>query len=267
MAFNPNGFQTVYGFSMLDEVHNFMPELLYDDQIFTDTTLLWMRHRIRTLFPVFVRQQNLYSIYHAQTRRNDHNQWQNNLNPPAGPLAATTAGPLAATTAGPLAATTAGPVAAPPVHAAPAPPPLITPFLTPVRTRVRTGNPPPVSRRVRSDENATNDVIRELLGSAFLVDNILHNTVASNFMFDMRTTQEDVPVIPTSAEIATGSTEVPYSDVPSDASCAVCQEHGEAEAWRKIHCGHLFHDRCIMPWFQRNVHCPVCRADVRDSTT
>jgi hypothetical protein len=29
-------------------------------------------------------------------------------------------------------------------------------------------------------------------------------------------------------------------------------------------CGHTFHTTCIDTWFQRNVHCPVCRHDIRE---
>lgn len=50
--------------------------------------------------------------------------------------------------------------------------------------------------------------------------------------------------------------------------CAICQDTltPEQEARRLNVCDHWFHRGCIDPWFQRNVHCPVCRHDVRDST-
>jgi hypothetical protein len=34
-----------------------------------------------------------------------------------------------------------------------------------------------------------------------------------------------------------------------------------------IHCGHIFQPHSIDNWFQRNVHCPVCRYDIRNTTT
>ena len=51
-------------------------------------------------------------------------------------------------------------------------------------------------------------------------------------------------------------------------TCSVCLEMPAIGAeMRKINaCGHEFHRRCIDVWFQRNVHCPVCRHDVRDAT-
>ena len=43
--------QHIYGFSLFDELHNFLPELLYDDELFSDLPFRWMRARVRTLFP------------------------------------------------------------------------------------------------------------------------------------------------------------------------------------------------------------------------
>jgi hypothetical protein len=51
-------------------------------------------------------------------------------------------------------------------------------------------------------------------------------------------------------------------------ACAVCQEnYTEGQAVRTInHCSHSFHRNCIDPWFERNVHCPVCRYDIREAS-
>jgi hypothetical protein len=79
---------------------------------------------------------------------------------------------------------------------------------------------------------------------------------------------QDVPVIPTLRQIESASRVIQHADIPDDENCAICQEHSvtgqEQSAWRRLHCSHQFHTGCIMPWFQRNVHCPVCRADIRE---
>jgi len=48
-------------------------------------------------------------------------------------------------------------------------------------------------------------------------------------------------------------------------SCSVCQErYTEGQALRVIHhCHHQFHKDCVDRWFERNVRCPVCRHDIR----
>jgi hypothetical protein len=49
--------------------------------------------------------------------------------------------------------------------------------------------------------------------------------------------------------------------------CSICQDrYTEGQAIRKIrHCSHAFHKSCIDEWFERNVHCPICRYDIRDN--
>lgn len=250
MAFNPNGYQTLYGFSMLDELHNFFPEVLYDDQIFPQESWMWMRHRVRTLFPhVFVRQQNMYSIYNATDRRTNFTSFVNTLPRPAAPLVQT---PVNI----PLGPTRPHIVAAPHL----ATPPHVTRTTTTV-------SPMAARRRARvSEDRETTREIASLGLSAIFLDSLL-NTNTNNLMFNF-IPQTDVPVVPTAEEVAAGAREVPSSEVPEDTTCAVCQEHGSADdAWRRLYCSHHFHSRCILPWFEQNVHCPVCRADIREVPT
>lgn len=230
MAFNPNGYQTLYGFNMLDEAHNFMPELLYDEQLFPQVPLMWIRHRLRTLFPtVFVRQQNLYTMYQSAERRTAFNRWYNTIETPAPPN-----------------------IAIPTVTAS---------MTTPIRSPPAVVSPP----HVRGARRARHDPIAEFTNiglTSLILEGLINNTPTTNFMFD---THHDVPVLPTARQISAGSTSVSLTDVPTDTACAVCQERGDdAEEWRKLHCGHFFHNRCIVQWFERGAFCPVCRADVRE---
>ena len=191
-----------------------------------------MRHRLRALFPhVFVRQQNLYSIYHATERRTSYGAWRNTLPRPLAREPAVV--PIVQT-----------PIDIP-----------ITPGRV-SRTVITPGGPS--RRRTRP---ATDDIATLGLGAIFL-EGILNNN--TNALFNWL--PQDVPVIPTNQQIDTGTVVIPSSEVPDDATCAVCQEHGlENDIWRRLHCNHYFHSRCILPWFERNVHCPVCRADIRDA--
>ncbi len=92
------------------------------------------------------------------------------------------------------------------------------------------------------------------LFTLFTGDNVLDNL-------------EPVVVRP-SHDILASNTEV-YIAGEDRCNCAVCLEMPAVGAeMRKIRgCGHSFHRRCIDIWFQRNVHCPVCRHDVRENTT
>ena len=90
------------------------------------------------------------------------------------------------------------------------------------------------------------------------VNNI--NTNATNFMAPVR-------VYPSVAQIAAG-TRLESVMVEGEV-CAVCQDALElADEKRVINsCNHGFHRGCIDTWFQENVHCPVCRHDIRETAT
>jgi hypothetical protein len=143
------------------------------------------------------------------------------------------------------------------------PPPTVTTSMnTPLRPTPSVVSPP----HVRAARRARHDPIAEFTNiglTSLILEGLINNTPTTNFMFD---THQDVPVLPTSRQIAAGSTSVSLADVPTDTACAVCQERGEdaEEQWRKLYCGHFFHNQCIVQWFERGAFCPVCRADVRE---
>ena len=71
-----------------------------------------------------------------------------------------------------------------------------------------------------------------------------------------------VPVRATAAQIEANSTQV----VPTEESvCSVCQDTiVTTEPARRLNfCNHTFHTRCIDTWLVQNVHCPMCRHDIR----
>jgi len=49
-----------------------------------------------------------------------------------------------------------------------------------------------------------------------------------------------------------------------DDVCAICCAPSESvhEKWRKLACGHAFHEDCILAWFVRKSRCPLCREEV-----
>ena len=75
---------------------------------------------------------------------------------------------------------------------------------------------------------------------------------------------EDVVVNASSEQIEAGSTR---AFPEADTVCSICQDViGTNEMGRKLnHCGHTFHIRCIDTWFSRNVNCPICRHDIRET--
>jgi hypothetical protein len=84
---------------------------------------------------------------------------------------------------------------------------------------------------------------------------------------------DPVPVIPTPAQIEAGThLSVAGADIglgpgPNDNLCSICQEDWtNGDNLRIInHCSHIYHRACIDRWFESHVHCPLCRHDIRIS--
>jgi hypothetical protein len=76
---------------------------------------------------------------------------------------------------------------------------------------------------------------------------------------------EDVPVIPTEEHLR-NNTSVSRLAEDFDDNCAICQDPLliNQDARTINHCNHMFHKQCIDTWFQRHIHCPCCRHDVRE---
>jgi len=107
----------------------------------------------------------------------------------------------------------------------------------------------PLSASIQLDSQG----LSSLLAAALLSD----FRVPTNFA-------EPVLIIPSLRQIQAGSTEY---NATQESPCAICQDNiSVGETIRKIiRCNHSFHKTCIDTWFQRNVHCPVCRNDIRNT--
>jgi len=74
---------------------------------------------------------------------------------------------------------------------------------------------------------------------------------------------EDVPVLPTQQQINENTTRQHLSE---ESMCSICQDAMPINQMvRSLNfCGHSFHISCIDQWFSQNVHCPICRHDIRE---
>jgi hypothetical protein len=256
MAFSFTSFETPYGFTLLDELHNFFPELLYDELLFQDLLPRYIRVRTHELFPAaFTRQQNMYRLYLASNRRTRAVQW---LQP--APVVSPQTNVVS----------TGAPA---PTHA-PVPEPTPATPSTPVRTQRPRVTPNAPVRPTRA-----NDVLSEFVSALMSMPlsneipslqglNINQNTgpiwTYMGGTFDLGNLWSDVEVRPSAEQIDAGSELVNQTAIPADVTCAICLDRGERSQWRRLHCSHYFHCDCISRWFAQNVVCPVCRADIRD---
>lgn len=87
---------------------------------------------------------------------------------------------------------------------------------------------------------------------------------------------DPVTVRPSAAAYSRNTILIDSSGVPAGTVCTVCQSSpGEdlsgvpitESMWRKLRgCQHYFHKTCADRWFDQNIHCPNCRADIRTVT-
>jgi hypothetical protein len=54
------------------------------------------------------------------------------------------------------------------------------------------------------------------------------------------------------------------ANLPPDSECVICCDHGSpTSTWRRLRCGHVFHDACLMEWLETSAFtCPLCRSDL-----
>ena len=131
----------------------------------------------------------------------------------------------------------------------------------PRNSRPQRRPPPPVTPVVQTYVAHPQPLSAADIGAMYDFNTILYRAlgvpVPGNF-------SDPVPVRPTRAQIDAGST-LHTNLHESEAPCSVCQDAIRAgETSRRLnHCSHTFHQNCIDTWYQRNVHCPVCRHDIR----
>jgi len=80
---------------------------------------------------------------------------------------------------------------------------------------------------------------------------------------------ENVVVRPNNDQIRRATEFHVYCDASfSQIQCPISLEYFEnGQQIRRIaHCGHIFNNDSLIEWFERNVRCPVCRHDIRDTS-
>ena len=248
MAFNPQTFEHVYGFDIFDTIHNFFPEIIYDDTLFMSDMQNWMRHRMTVYFPaMYSRQQNLYRIYRSNPIREEYRNWR--LGNLSNEVYHST-----------------------PVQPIPLQPSRTQVPVTYIPTRGSTIHRSQPIRVPQTNEpilHRSRRVVRTNPNPELLIS-ILSSSIFSDMEEMPRTWNrwgEDVEVFPTADHISAASEITSHSTMPNETVCAICQDHESQipqENWRNLHCHHAFHLSCIDNWFRRNVHCPVCRKDIRE---
>jgi hypothetical protein len=93
----------------------------------------------------------------------------------------------------------------------------------------------------------------------------------ANFSRAFQSFFEPVEIFPTQTQIEIATRRAMYSDIvsPLNMSCPISLENfNDSDTVSVIrYCGHIFHTEHLNRWFRTNCICPVCRYDIRNSTS
>ena len=216
-------YQRVYDIHLLDDLHNYFPAVLYEPDRFASVGQL--------LSYVRTQARNHFDIFSRESRNH-----MNTVSPPS-----------------------VAPGSRRPPSVAPVVP--ITP-----RAPRAPRSPYDLPHFVHVPEvhltygNHAQDLIQELINPQVNnIENLLHQALHAVFPPNL----EPVVVAPSAEQIAAAT--VIQTFTAENEMCPICQDSVAvgANVRHLTVCGHRFHTGCIDTWFTRNVHCPVCRHDIR----
>ena len=292
-------YSEVYGLGLLDDIHNIFPEIMYDAEIFDYPFLTWMRSRVTQLYPQTYRSMRLeYQAHQQQLRREDFDNWtflqrQSTSSifsntpiqtPPRNQAPNTYAVPLNSAFHGPVLRTQPNPFL---FMGTPALQPTNTLYFPENHTQVELSlidllgdigrgrtttwlnlfmNAVPVSATASDIEAGT-----ELL----LSENVSADTMCAICQDHDSPSPRDSTTDSASASASVSASWGGGSPRHSHPTEGDDHQMNSTPAtlptqpilnWRRLkNCAHMFHRPCIDRWFEGHVHCPVCRADIRDA--
>jgi hypothetical protein len=226
-------YEQVYSVGLLDDLHNFFPDILYRPQRFrtVQDLLQYISQQTQTRFNLFDRGLRRFEQSSAPQRQT--------ITLPQIPRVSSIPPPPPNTHASTVAAS-----ATPYMN-------IVTETfdITPVLTSLLGGDIP-------RTENTTSAVPSTL-------------TTLDAFLALLRPPQNLDPVVvtPTQEQINTATHVFECLREQDQISlCSICQDDFTDNILvRQIRqCNHMFHKQCIDQWFRQNTHCPVCRFDIRD---
>jgi len=231
---------SIFRVGILDDLHNYFPDILYNSGRFTSVQdlLQYIQHQARTQLNPFDRGQREYN----NNNNRPVNQTINPVNTYVQIPIVDTSGNVAPITSNISSNITSNPQTPPPR----------------IRPTTRTTVYPPLRRSTPITsayfyENYDDTIIGvNTLSNLF---NLALNPSIANMI--------DVPVIPTNQQIDRATTVLTTAPTQQE-PCAICQEAMDTSGLRRINqCNHTFHQSCIDTWFQSGVTCPICRIDIR----
>jgi len=254
--------QNIYQVQLLNDLHNYFPDILYNSGRFRNVQdLLEYIRQVADTSPYsrgltsYNNRQTLNARVHAVNAGRAPPTYRSvGLTAPTAPTA-----PTVPTAPIPTTAPTMSAPSIPATNATWTQPVMSTVFeeYTPT-TRIR------VPLNTASTANTTmlmNTILGSMFSDLFAVGGAGGGDAGLQGFLNQR-----VPVYPSVQEIDRATTLFRAGSNRQGDICTICQDDIEMnQEIRQIdHCSHSFHRDCIDTWFQGNVNCPTCRHDIRE---
>ena len=251
--------QNIYQVQLLNDLHNYFPDVLYNSGRFRNVQDLL--EYIRQVADTSPYSRGLASYNNRQTLNARVHAVNAGRAPPTYRSVGLTA-PTAPTVPIAPIPTTAPTASIPATNATWAQPVMSTVFEehTPT-TRIR------VPLNTASTANTTmlmNTILGSMFSDLFAVGGGGGGDAGLQGFLNQR-----VPVYPSVQEIDRATTLFRAGSNRQGDICTICQDDIDINQEIRIldHCSHSFHRDCIDTWLQGNVNCPTCRHDIREVTS
>jgi hypothetical protein len=219
--------QNIYPVQLLNDIHNYFPDILYNPGRFR--TVHDLLDYIRSVADVnpYTRGLNNYNIRQTQNMATN----RTNTRPRVAPINPANGVNVS--------------------------------WIPNLRPSTTQGLPEQINSTFQIPINDHNNIMSTLLGSLInpLIDVPIIGGGLQTFL------EQRVHIRPSNEEIENASNTYVATRQEDDncAICQDTIERGQ-RVRRLLHCNHYFHSVCIDTWFGENVHCPTCRHDIREVT-
>jgi len=282
---NMSGYQYIYGVGLLDDIHNYFPEFIYNQSRFQrpNDIFNYLNQNLR-MFSGFAEAQEMYYRHrysgqtcphcnHSLYQENEQSQGhQQNTGIPRRRGISTRTINTTTNTQSNQRSTASAPAPAP----ASVPAPASTPASTPAtahnsqtqQQRARTlpiQRIPIITSQYLGYDNNNHNLLTNILNDPLLSIFPELSVLPLNISFS-RDNLQPVIVRPTTEQIEAATNIHTIDTANNSGVCAVCLSGYEiGDEVRSInHCNHTYHKECIDRHFEGSVRCPLCRHDIRE---
>lgn len=262
-----------YDNTLLNDLHEIMPEALYDSDLFNSPILRFFQQRVGHMFPSYHRERGLYLREQADSRRHAFRSTRLSRLPnpviQSQPIAPVQTYESTNVSEGFLRGLLLSIMAENATLGSIAPP-----------TPPATSTAPASAAEDEEEDSDTQEGGRIVNAPSPLETDVQPRRIIRTQRSGITVTipggttwWDPVTVRPSVAVYARNTIIMDASSVPTGTVCTVCQSApGEDLSgatvtdtlWRKLRgCQHYFHKTCADRWFEQHIHCPNCRADIR----